>query len=78
MSPFPMSEEVRTALRRIDGGERAADLESENLDFKSDRGGRKEALQTLARAASCLANRRGGTLVLGVEDSRSGPEAFSA
>lgn len=72
-----MSEEVRTALRRIDGGERAADLESENLDFKSDRGGRKRALQTLARAASCLANGRGGTLALGVEDSRSGPEAFS-
>ena len=77
MSPFPVPDEVISALDRIDEGTSPADLESEMLDFKSDRGGSTKTLRQLAKAAVCLANGRGGTVVLGVEDDREGSEAFS-
>ena len=77
MSPFPVPDEVISALGHIDGGTSPADLESETLDFKSDRGGSTKTLRRLAQAAACLANGRGGTVVLGVEDDREGSEAFS-
>ena len=77
MSPFPISEEVIGAFDRIDGGGSPADLESETLDFKSERGGSTKTLRVVAKAAACLANGRGGTVVVGIEDDRSGPEAFS-
>ena len=75
MSPFPASKEVITALRRIDGGASPHDLESETLEFKSERGDRKKTLRILAEAAACLANGRGGTVVLGVEDRPAGSRA---
>ena len=77
MSPFPVPDEVVSALDRIDEGTSPADLESEWLDFKSDRGGSRKTLRRLAKAAACLANGRGGTVVLGVEDDRAGSGAFS-
>lgn len=77
MSAFAIWTEAIEALDRIDSGTSSVDLESETLDFKSDRGDIKKTLAGLARAAACLANRRGGALVLGIEDDRSGPEAFS-
>jgi len=77
MSPFPVSQEVIAALARIDGGALPRDLESETLDFKSDRGDSKKTLGGLAEAAACLANSRGGTVVLGVKDRPAGPEALS-
>ena len=77
MSPFPISEEVIAALDRIDRGGSPTDLESETLDFKSERGGSTKTLRVVAKAAACLANGRGGTVVVGIEDDRSGPEAFS-
>lgn len=77
MPPFPVPEEVITALARIDGGASPQELESETLEFKSDRGDTKKTLRVLAEAAACLANGRGGTAVLGVEDRRAVPEALS-
>lgn len=77
MSPFPVSEEVITALARIMAGEPPADLESETLEFKSESGDPKRRLRVLAEAAACLANGRGGTVVLGVKDRPAGPEALS-
>ena len=76
MSPFPVSQEVIKALARIDGGASPPDLESETLEFKSERGGPKKTLRVLAEAAACLANARGGTVVLGVEDRPEGSEAI--
>lgn len=77
MGLFPVSDEVITALARIDGGASPRDFESETLDFKSDRGDTKKTLGVLAEAAACLANSRGGTVVLGVEDRPAGPRALS-
>lgn len=77
MGLFPVPDEVITALARIDGGASPRDFESETLDFKSDRGDTKKTLGVLAEAAACLANSRGGTVVLGVEDRPAGPRALS-
>lgn len=77
MTPFPVPDEVISAFDRIDEGISPADLESESLDFKSDRGGSTKTLRLLAKAAACLANSRGGAVVLGIEDDRRGAEAFA-
>ena len=77
MSPFPVPQEVIKALARIDSGASPHDLESETLEFKSERGDAKKTLRILAEAAACLANARGGTVVLGVNDRPAGPEALS-
>lgn len=76
MSPLTIWTEVIEALARIDSGVLPSELESETLDFKVGLGDQKKTLNGLARTAACLANRRGGALVLGVWDNRSGPEAF--
>lgn len=77
MNAFPVADEVSAALARIDRGESPADLESETLEFKSDRGGPRKTLLALVEAAACLANGHGGTLVVGVENTPAGPEAYS-
>jgi ATP-dependent DNA helicase RecG len=77
MSPFQVPEEVIAALARIDGGASPQELESETLEFKSDRGDTKQTLRVLAEAAACLANGRGGTVVLGVNDHPAGPDSLS-
>ena len=77
MVTFPIPGEVSGALVRIDGGESPADLESETLEFKADRGGAKKTLLTVVEAAACLANGQGGTVVVGVDNSPGGPGAYS-
>ena len=77
MLPFAVSEEVITALARIEGGESPSDLESETLEFKSESSDPKRRLRVLAEAAACLANSRGGTVVLGVKDRPAGSEAIA-
>ena len=47
------------------------------MEFKSERGGHRRTLRKLAEAAMCLANSRGGTVVVGVEDALVGPDALS-
>jgi ATP-dependent DNA helicase RecG len=54
----------------------ARDLESDVLEFKQPGRDAKDTLRTLADAAVCFANAKGGDIVLGVVDDASGPDAF--
>jgi ATP-dependent DNA helicase RecG len=62
------SSELFEILARVGDGHPANDFESETLDFKQPATSPKETLNSLADAAMCFANARGGTLVLGVND----------
>lgn len=70
--------EVDAALRAIAAGATADSRESQTLDF--ERGptrSRADAERDLVEAASCMANARGGVVVVGVEDRVPGAEAFT-
>ena len=60
-------EEIRVLLKRLDG-ESADVLEDEDLEFKPWEDDVKSLHRTLREAAVCLANARGGTIVVGVMD----------
>ena len=47
------------------------------MEFKSEQGGHRKTLSKVAEAAMCLANSRGGTVVLGVENAFTGGNAVS-
>lgn len=69
--------EVDVALRQVEGGQRAADLESISLDFKRAQHSFEDTAKDLAEATACFANTPGGgTVVVGVDDKRSGSSAF--
>ena len=71
------SPEWLMALATVADGRRASELESETLDFKDfTRAPEPEALRTLLTTTLCLANHRGGSVVVGVADKESGPEAI--
>lgn len=67
-------DEVLDAIEN--GRASAAKSEDAFLDFKTEKPSPKETFQDLAEAAVCFANAAGGTIVLGVADSTSGPTAF--
>lgn len=72
-----MEGHVRDALDAILTGGTAAAQESEILDFKQESGrGEGETLRILIDAALCLANARGGVLILGVSDKLAGRAAL--
>lgn len=73
MSP---RDEAQAALHAIVAGAKAADLESERLDFKTHHGGADGALRSVVDAVLCFANHLGGLVVLGVRDDVSGPYAI--
>lgn len=59
-------------------GGRAADLESQRLDFKEDtRRSHSDLAKTVLDAALCFANSLGGSVVVGVDDKGAGPEAIT-
>jgi ATP-dependent DNA helicase RecG len=60
-------EEIRTLLKRLEG-EPADALEDESLEFKPWEGDLKTLHRLLREAVVCLANARGGTVVLGIRD----------
>ncbi len=65
-------EQVRALLRRLDGAT-ADELESETVEFKSwdpDPKAAKGQLRALRESVVCLANQRGGTLVVGVREKK--------
>ncbi len=64
------------ALGEIAAGAKAADLESETLDFKREDVSEGETARVLLDAAICFANARGGVIVLGIDDRLVGPAAF--
>lgn len=68
--------EWRAALAAIEAGKRAADLESETLDFKKEGPSDKETWRDVTDAALCFANAGGGVVVLGVRDRERGPAAL--
>ncbi len=85
----PVLAEARAAVEAVLAGVRPESLESQTLDFKEDKSRRgpngglvegraehDETAKDLADAASCLANRDGGVIVVGVIDSRTGVDAL--
>jgi ATP-dependent DNA helicase RecG len=60
-------EEIRALLRRLDG-DTADALEDEDLEFKPWENDLKTLHKILRETVVCLANARGGTIVLGVRD----------
>ena len=77
------------ALEQISAGARPADLESDTLDFKEERGtafqGRRQSIppehepaaKALAEAAACFANTSaGGVIVVRVDDKATGRAAL--
>ncbi|WP_298992784.1 ATP-binding protein [uncultured Pseudokineococcus sp.] len=77
------SDTADAALRAIERGARACDLEGQRLDFKeykrpgpTDRDPLKAGAVDLAEAVACLANARGGSVVVGVADTARGAGAF--
>ena len=64
--------EIEALLDRLEDCT-AEDLEGQYLDFKEwGRGGPREQLQRVVRAAVCMANGGGGTVVFGVADGVTG------
>ncbi len=67
---------VQAALTAVANGRSASKVENDVLDFKEQKPQFKDACLDLAEAAVCFANSRGGTIVVGVADNKSGPDAF--
>lgn len=67
---------VAAALDAVLNGAEGRSLESQTLEFKTVGRSRGDTLQRLAETAACFANARGGTIVVGVADQSSGPDAF--
>lgn len=68
--------EARAALEAVEAGARAADVENDRLEFKTEGRSLPDTLEAMAAAAACLANSAGGLVVIGVADRRSGSGAL--
>lgn len=68
--------DVIDALDAVWDGATAASMENVRLDFKQDARSKKESLRVALDVALCLANTAGGHVIVGLEDSAAGPEAF--
>ena len=68
--------DAREAIAAVVAGQFPHDLESSTLDFKTVGRSRNDALEDLAEAMACFANSAGGTVMVGVADSNSGPDAL--
>lgn len=76
MSAHLFSPEAIEALAAIAKGAMPKDIESETLDFKEPAQNEGDTIRVLVDAAICLANLRGGAVVVGVDDDVAGPEAI--
>lgn len=74
LNPIPVH--VLDALDAVASGAIARSQESETLEFKAEARDEGETIRVLLDAAICLANSRGGTVVLGIDDQAEGPVAF--
>ncbi len=85
----PRRAEAVQALAGLEGGARAADIETETLDFKEDQSRRlgrqvieagatrhEPTARDIAEAACCFANSLGGVVIIGVDDRATGRDAF--
>lgn len=82
-TPAVTARAVSDALKALVGGARPGELESQYLDFKeykapaaNDRDPLKAGAADLAEAAACMANARGGAIVVGVDDDATGPASL--
>lgn len=64
---------VLDALDAVASGIAAGDLETDTLEFTTIGRSRNDSLTDLAEAAACLANARGGSVIVGVADHPGGP-----
>ena len=69
-------DEVVAALKAIEEGKAAKDLESYTLDFKEHGRSHDETVKGIVEASVCFANAGGGAVVLGVSNKEKGPSAF--
>jgi ATP-dependent DNA helicase RecG len=69
--------DIQGIVSQIAGGTRASDLETDQIDFKRQPDSRPDAIRSLVDAAVCFANAGGGTIVMGVVDTGSGPDALT-
>lgn len=67
---------VLAELEAILRGKTASKCESDILDFKQTKPNFMDTCIDLAEAAVCFANAEGGSIILGVADHGSGPDAF--
>lgn len=70
------AKELTHLLDQIVAGTLAADLETDQLDFKVQPDSKPDAIKTLVEAAVCFSNAAGGTVVMGVANSCPGSEAL--
>ena len=68
--------DLPTILAAIHAGQQAASFESRVVEFKRDKATPEETERDIAEAAICLANGIGGTVVVGMSDRTTGPDAF--
>jgi ATP-dependent DNA helicase RecG len=71
-----VADEISHALQRLRKGTVARKLESPTLDFKAPSSSPKATFINITEAAVCFANAVGGTIVVGVSDVASGPDAL--
>ncbi len=72
-----MSNNVTSALDAVSAGRTADSLEGETLEFKTEiPRSRDDTLRKLTEAIACLANARGGSVVVGVRDDVPGDSAL--
>lgn len=71
-----MAVDVARILAELDSGRTPAELESQTLEFKQDKRLPEDTERLIVEAAVCFANGAGGTIVLGVADRGTGPQAF--
>jgi ATP-dependent DNA helicase RecG len=66
----------REAIEAVLAGRQAREMESDRLDFKTLGRSREDSLIDLAEVAACLANSKGGHIVVGVADAGRGQSAL--
>lgn len=74
---MPLSDtELDAVLTAVADGTPAASLETDELDFKRQPDSKSDATRILVDAAVCFANSNGGTVVMGIANTKGGPDAF--
>lgn len=68
--------EIDSVLQALDDGTAAHKLESQVLDFKTEKPDFKSTAQDLADACVCFANADGGTVIVGISDKPSQTGSF--
>lgn len=69
--------EAIDAIERVIAGTRAADLEGQRIEFKTDNTrSLPDTMRLVAEAAACLANSAGGVVVVGIDDRKAGIDAL--